>query len=287
MKNFKFKGELGLLIVAIIWGSGFVASDIALNYFTPIEVMTIRFFVAAIIMSIIFFKHIKKADKKNIIYGMIIGSILYTAFLLQTIGLKHTTPSKNAFITSINVVIVPFIGLIFFKRKLSSNSILGAILAVIGIGVISIESSLSVNIGDFLTLLCAFAFAFHIFLIGEFLKRGANPILLTSIQLITAFIISVFVLGFNLEVKLAPLQTNAILATIYLGVMSTCVAFFLQTISQKHTTETKAAIILCTEAIFGAVFSVIMLGEQLKPRTILGCVIIFSSIIILEIVQKK
>ena len=116
----KYYGELGLIIVSIVWGGGYVATQFALDGgLTPLQIITMRFFLAAVFINVIFFKHIKaNIDKRALKSGIMLGTFLFVAFTLQTIGLMHTTPSKNAFITSANVVIVPFIGLLIYRRKL-------------------------------------------------------------------------------------------------------------------------------------------------------------------------
>ncbi len=283
----KYKGELGLIIVAIIWGSGFVASDVALGFFTSFQVMAIRFTIGALAMSIVFYKKFKTITKKTIFYGVLIGCFLYFAFLMQTIGLIYTTPSKNAFLTAVNVVLVPFIGLIFLREKIDFHGLIGAFLAVIGVGFISFNLDMSINIGDLLTLLCAVGFAFHIFFTGEFLKRGADPIHLTIVQMVTASLISIAFMIFFKDTYQPLKETNAtfntaLFSTIYLGLFSTTIAFLLQTVSQKFTSSTKTAIILSTESVFGSLLSIIILGENITLRLVIGSIIIFSAIIISE-----
>lgn len=282
----RFKGEIGLLIVAIIWGSGFVASDIALSGFTPFEVMAIRFTISAICLSLVFHKHFKNITKREIFHGIIIGIFLYMAFSMQTIGLMYTTPSKNAFLTAVNVVIVPFIGVILYRRKIDIYGLIGAVLAAIGIGLISLNADLKINLGDMLTLVSAFGFAFHIFFTGEFLTKGTNPIKLTIIQMITASIISIIMLFIMKSDTSKEFSISSLIATIYLGLFSTTLAFLLQTVSQKYTTGTKAAILLSTESVFGTIFSVILLNESLTLKSIIGCVIIFTAIIFSEVKPK-
>ncbi len=279
----KYFAEIGLLIVAIIWGSGFVAGDISLTYFTPYEIMAIRFSIASICMVAVFFKKLKGLTALSLKYGIVLGFFLYAAFLLQTVGLVYTTPSKNAFLTAVNVVIVPFISFVLYKRKIDIYGAAGAFLSILGIGIISLKSDFTVNLGDFLTILCAFGFAFHIFFTGEFLKKGADAVSLTLVQMITAAIISIITLLFVDVDKTAPFSTSAFMSTIYLGLVSTTTAFLLQTICQKHTTETKAAVLLSTESLFGAIFSIIILNEALTLRTGIGCVIIFIAILTAEV----
>lgn len=110
---FKYIGEILLVLTAIIWGSGFVASTVALEHYTPYQILAGRFLVGAVILSLIFFKKLNKLKKSTLIKGALLGVFLYIAFALQTVGLQFTTPSKNAFLTAVNVVIVPFIGISF------------------------------------------------------------------------------------------------------------------------------------------------------------------------------
>ncbi|MDR4889886.1 DMT family transporter [Fredinandcohnia sp. QZ13] len=276
----KYIGELGLTIVAIIWGSGFVASAVSLDHFTPYQILAIRFLIGVILLSLVFFKKLKHIKKSTIIKGSIIGVFLYLAFALQTVGLVYTTPSKNAFLTAVNVVIVPIIAFFVFKRKMDKFELLGAVFAITGVGVMSLQLSGGLNFGDFLTLLCAVGFAFHIFYTAQFVK-DEDPVLLTVIQMAAATVLGFIVVLFKGETDFAA-SIEGVSAVLYLGVFSTTIAFLLQTVAQKFTTETNAAIILSTEALWGMVFSIIILSEVLTVRMIIGAIIILAAIIISE-----
>ncbi|MFR5367814.1 DMT family transporter, partial [Intestinibacter bartlettii] len=136
------------------------------------------------------------------------------------------------------------------------------------------------NFGDFLTIICAFGFAFHIFFTGEFVKKH-NPIVLTVVQFSVATVLSLIVQILFNEIKIEA-QMSSIIGVLYLGVFSTTVAFLLQTVCQKDVSETKSAIILSLESVFGTILSVIILHEVLKIRMVIGCLVIFSAIIISE-----
>ena len=276
----KYFGELGLAVVAIIWGSGFVASAVSLEHFTPYQILAIRFLIGIILLSLVFFKKLKNIEKSTIIKGSIIGIFLYLAFALQTVGLVYTTPSKNAFLTAVNVVIVPFIAFFIFKRKMDKFELFGALLAIIGIGVLSLKLSSGINFGDLLTLLCAVAFAFHIFYTAQFVKNE-DPVLLTVVQMAAATVLGLIVVLFKGETNFSA-NIEGVSAVLYLGVFSTTIAFLLQTVAQKFTSETKAAIILSTEAFWGMVFSVIILSEVLTAKMAIGAILILVAIIISE-----
>lgn len=277
---FRYMGELLLVLTAIIWGSGFVASAVALEHYTPYQILAGRFLIGAVILSLIFFKKFNKLNKSTLIKGALLGLFLYIAFALQTVGLQFTTPSKNAFLTAVNVVIVPFIGFLLYKRKIDMYELTGAILAVVGIAVLSLKLSSDVNVGDVLTLGCAVGFAFHIFYTAKFVKTE-DPVVLTIVQMVTAAVIGCIVILFRGEMSFS-VETEGVLNLLYLGIFSTTLAFLMQTVAQKYITETKAAIILATESFWGMVFSIIILSEIMTGRMIIGAFLILLAILISE-----
>lgn len=276
----KHLGSIGLLLTAIIWGSGFVANNMALMTMTPLQILCLRFFIGAVLMGAIAFKRFKNIRKQEIIAGIILGILLFTAFVAQTFGLKYTTPSKNAFLTATNVVIVPFIAFLLHKKKVDRYSTVGAVMAITGIGILSLRGNLSLSFGDALTLLCALGFAFHIFYTGQFAQKY-DVLVLTALQMLVAFLLSLIVIlpveGINLTVS-----GNGLMSVIYLGVFSTTIAFFLQTVAQKYTSETKAAVILSMESVFGTLFSILIVHEKITERMIAGCLLILAAVLISE-----
>lgn len=273
-------GEIALTITAIIWGSGFVASAISLDYFTPYQILAGRFLIGAIVLTVIFHKKLKNINKSTMIKGAVLGIFLYLAFALQTVGLQFTTPSKNAFLTAVNVVIVPFIAFVIYKRKIDMYELMGAILAMVGVGILSLKLSAEINIGDLLTLGCAFGFAFHIFFTAKYVK-DSDPVTLTLIQMLTAAIIGIIVVLFRGETSFV-IEKEGMFSLLYLGIFSTTIAYLLQTVAQKMITETKAAIILSTESFWGMVFSVAILDETMTIKMVIGAILILSAIIISE-----
>lgn len=277
---FKYIGEILLVLTAIIWGSGFVASAVALEHYTPYQILAGRFLVGAVILSLIFFKKLNKLKKSTLIKGALLGIFLYIAFALQTVGLQFTTPSKNAFLTAVNVVIVPFIGFLLYKRKIDMYELSGALLAIVGIAILSLKLSSDVNVGDLLTLGCAVGFAFHIFYTAKFVKTE-DPVVLTIVQMVTAAVIGSIVVIFRGETSFS-MGSEGMMNLLYLGIFSTTIAFLMQTVAQKYITETKAAIILATESFWGMLFSVIILSEIMTSRMIIGALIILLAILISE-----
>lgn len=272
---------LGLLIVTVIWGGGFVASDIALNTMTPFQIMTIRFFFGAVLMSLIDVKALKEMKKHELKAGFFMGLALFIGFAFQTVGLMYTTPSKNAFLTALNVVIVPFIAAIFLKKKIDKRGMIGAVMAVVGVGLLSLNADFTLGAGDILTIICAVGFAFQIFLTGVFVK-SCNGAVLNAVQMSTAFLLSLISMLCLGQGKIA-ITPSGVWSVLYLGLVSTTLCFFLQTLCQKWVEETKAAIILSMESVFGTIFSILILHEVLTVRMIIGCAIILGGVVLSSI----
>ena len=277
----QYIGDGMLLITAIVWGSGFVVTAIALEYLTAYQIMAGRFILAAMILSLLFGKKFKNFTKSVIWKGVILGTILYIGFALQTVGLEYTTPSKNAFLTAVNVVIVPLIAYLVYKRKVDRYETIGSIITLIGIGFLSLQGSMTISIGDALSLACAVAFAFDIFYTNHFVKKE-DALSLTIVQFITASLISVIAVLIQGDIP-TTFEKEALYSIIYLAVFSTTIAYVFQNIAFQYTTATKGAIILSLESFFGMLLSVLFLHELLTGRMIIGAALIMIAILITEL----
>ena len=280
----KHKGELLLLITAFMWGSGFVGMAMGLEHFTVFQLMAGRFTLATLLLSMIFYKKVQLINWQIIWRGTILGAILFGAFVLQTYGLSYTTPSKNAFLTSINVLIVPIIAFVIYKRGFDRYEVIAAIMAVVGIGFLSLTDSFTIHIGDMLSILCAVAFAFDIFYTNVFVKK-CDALALTIVQFAVASIFSiigVFVLG---ETP-TTISAEGLGILLYLAVFCTLVAYVCQNIGMQYANPTKSAIILSMESLFGTLFSVMILSELLTGRMLIGCVLILMAVLLAELKPK-
>lgn len=272
--------DLSLLIVAIIWGSGFVVTKNALDNMTPYYILGFRFLISTLLLVIISYKKLKTITKKELKAGIIIGLFLFFGFATQTVGLKYTTAGKQGFITATNVVMVPFMYWILTKKKPDIFEFFGAILCFIGIGILSLDTNLTIGYGEFLTFLCAIGFAMHIVSVGHFAKE-VDPFIVSIVQLGTAAILS-FIFAFLFEPKIVEISNASIFPILYLGIFGTMIAFLIQNIAQSHTTSTHAAIILSLEAVFGSIFALVFLKEQFTIRFLIGCLAIFISVLASE-----
>lgn len=272
-----------LILVTVIWGGGFVASDIALESMKPFQIMMVRFLLASVLMGVISRGQQKSEEKLKdragaIKAGILMGVTLFMGFAFQIIGLQYTIPSKNAFLTALNVVIVPFIAFVILKKKIGAKGIIGAVMSVFGVALLSLNGNFTVSLGDGLTLFCAVGFAFQIFFTSEFVKKYPASVL-NTVQMFTAFVLSAISLMIFGENDF-QVTTQGWLSALYLGVVSTTICYLLQTACQKYIDETKAAIILSMESVFGTIFSILILHEVVTVRMIIGCAVILAAVII-------
>ncbi|MDI3534206.1 MAG: hypothetical protein PWQ82_571 [Thermosediminibacterales bacterium] len=273
--------DFSMLMITVVWGSNFVIMKEALNYITPFYYLGIRFILSFVLLSIVFWKKIRMADLKEIKAGCIIGFFLFMSFLTQTIGLLYTTPGKSGFITGINVIIVPFIYYFVTKDFPGWSPVIGAFAALLGMGILSFDKYVGLNFGDFLTLICAFFFAAQIVSIGIFTQQN-DPVVLSVIQVGFTGAASL-ILALLFEPIPTQISGKLWIAILYAVVFCTTLAFLVQTVAQKYTSSTHAAVILCMEAVFAVLFSYIFWKEVITLRMIIGCSFILFGVLITEL----
>ncbi|OGO77523.1 MAG: hypothetical protein A2Y23_07570 [Clostridiales bacterium GWB2_37_7] len=273
--------DLSLLLVAMVWGGGFVITKNALEVITPLYFLSIRFMIAGIIMAIIFLPKLKKASRKDIKNSCIVGIFLSLGFITQTFGANLTTPAKSSFITGLNVVLVPFIMIMFTKRFPGKKSVITALIAFFGLSLISVNEQLIIGAGDFLTFLCAIFYAFHIVSIGYYANKTDAMVLATIQVLFVAVVCTILAIIFEPFPVLSGISIWS--GILYSALLSTLAAFLIQNLAQRNTPSTHAAIILSLESVFGALASVLFWNELLTIKIIIGCLLIFVAIIINEV----
>ena len=230
-RGIKVLASLGLILTTMIWGFAFVVMKNSVDVIPPTYLLAVRFSMSAVLLALLFYKNMMKADRETILCGVILGIFLCLSYQFQTYGLKYTTASKNAFITTLYVIIVPFLYWIVSKKRPTGRNITAAFLAVVGLALLSLQGDLSINYGDFLTLICGLMFAVHMVLIDKFTEHN-DPIALTVIQILAAaifnWICAPFLDGsFDFTVLM---DKSLIGGLLYLAVFSTTVAYLLQNI---------------------------------------------------------
>lgn len=278
---------LWLLLVALIWGTGFIATEVALRaQWDASAIMALRFLVAALLLLPFQIKKFRLASRKTFLVGTGAGVFLCPAFFAQTYGQALSSVSHSAFLTATNVVMVPFIAWGLTRRRPSGKIYLLALLTLVGVGILTLRpetDGAAMGTGDFLVLLGAFLFAVQIAFLGVF-AAGQDAQMITFLQLGTAAVLSVLAMLLSKAPLPSPSQFNqGLWPVLYLACFSTCLCFFIQTKAQQHTAPAKAAIVLSAEGLFGSLFSVLLGFEAFTWQLLLGGVVIIACVILTEI----
>ncbi len=277
--------DLALLLAAICWGGGFIAGDMAVQYFSTFTILTIRFLSAALVTFVFFSRSIRRSTKAEIKYGLILGIYYFFAMPLQINGLKYTTPSKQAFLVASYAAITPFISWLVLKKRPKTKSFFAGILVMIGIGLISLNGSFTIELGDSLSLGFAVSYAIFVVMTGVFAVK-CNPIGMSFFSYLGTGVIAIIAALLFEEMPTAFPKTG-LLSLVYLATISTAVAFTLQNVAQKYTSDTHAAILLSMESLFAFIFGVFLYGDPFTPRIFIGGLTVFSAVIISEIKLKR
>lgn len=275
--------SFGLLLAAIIWGFAFVIVKSSLDLVPPIYILAFRFTLAAAALTLIMLPKLRHLTRRDWVSGAVLGIFLFAAHAAQTIGCQYTTAGKNAFLTTIYVIIVPFLHWIINRKRPSGYAVSAALIAIVGIGLLSLQGDGgSVNIGDILTIICGFIFAAHIVYIDRYTETQ-DPMILTLMQMIFAAVFSwIFAPIYDGDFPTAAFQPQIVTGMLYLGLMSTMLGFLLQNVGQKYTAPSTASLLISFESVFGVLFSVIFLQEQLTLRMLFGCVLMFIAVLLVE-----
>jgi len=233
-----------------------------------------------VLMFIIAAKDIKKIDRSYIKGGVLMGIALACAYIVQTYGLVYTTPGKNAFLTASYVVMTPFLYWAYKKRRPGKHNLIAAFLCLIGVGLISLNGSMNINIGDILTIICGVFYAIHIIIIDE-QAEGKSIALLTAIQFAVAAVLT-WIPALIFEPAIENIPSGAVFSILFLGIVCTGICFLLQTYGQKNTPVSQAAILLTLESVFGTIASIIFYKEPMSIRLVLGFAAMFIAVLISE-----
>lgn len=282
-KNLGPIAKLALLAATIIWGSSFIIVKDVVDTLPTCTLLAIRFLSASVILSLVFTWKFKQFDRKYLLCGGILGVLLYLAYMFQTFGIADTTPGKNAFLTAVYCVMVPFMAWAFNKKRPDRFNIIAALVGIVGIGFVSLTADFTIRMGDILTLIGGVFYALHIIAVARF-SEGRDPVLLTIFQFASSGMCAlVCALIFDIP-KLSGVvwSTELILSVAYLAVCCTAVALLFQNFGQKYTDPSTASLLLSLESVFGVAFSALMGREELTPKIITGFVLIFIAIVISE-----
>ena len=292
MKSQAIKADILMLIAAAIWGFAFVAQRQGMETMGPFLFNATRFLIGVGVLSPLVWYLSKKnkisnkeevSTKKIIFAGTIAGFFLFTACSFQQVGLQYTTAGKAGFITGLYIFFVPLIGL-FLGQKTGSGTWLGAIIALIGLYLLSIKEDFSIAEGDLLQLICAVFFAAHVLVIGYLAKR-MDPLKLSLVQYCITGALSLFI-AIAIEVITWDMIVDTAIPLLYAGVMSIGVGYTLQVVAQQHAKSSHAAIILGLEGAFAVLGGWLLLDEYLSTRGLIGCGLMLTGMFLSQLLPK-
>lgn len=273
-------GRLALLAAALIWGSSFIIMKDAVSDVPVFLLLAIRFTIACVLLAVVFHQRLRKANGSLLRHGAVCGVLLLSAYATQTFGLMTTTPGKNAFLTAVYCVLVPFLSWAAYHKRPTAYNWAAALLCIIGIGLVSLTESLKIAPGDALTLLGGVFFALHIMALSRFGETD-DPVSLTIVQFAVVALIS-WPCSLLTEAGACLPAPEVWPQLLYLSVLCTAATLLLQTIGQKLTPPSQAAILLSLESVFGVLFSLLTGAETLTPMLGFGFTLIFISVIVSE-----
>lgn len=287
------KNNILLLLAAFIWGSAFVAQSVGMDYVGPFTFTCVRSIIGALVLLPVIAcmdgmngKNWKVGwQNKNLwIGGICCGVILAVASSLQQIGIQYTSVGKAGFITALYVIFVPIVRVFFGKKP--SKLIWGCVaLAIVGLYLLCINESVSLNLGDLLVFACTLIFTAHILVIDHF-SPLVDGVRMSCIQFATAGILCL-VPTVLIEQPAISAITGAWLPILYAGVLSCGVAYTLQIVGQKNADPTMASLLLSLESVFSVLSGWLILGEKLSVKESLGCVLMFAAIVLAQLNPKK
>jgi drug/metabolite transporter (DMT)-like permease len=280
-----------LWLTAAIWGFAFVAQRAGMKYIGPFTYNGIRFALGSLSLLPLmwiwpgkFTSSIASPKRGLIKGGVLAGLVLFAGASLQQAGMIWTTAGKAGFITGLYVILVPILGY-FLGQVISRNTWAGALLAVAGLFLLTINKHFIIERGDFLVLLSAFFWAVHVQLINR-LVTTLDPLPLSALQFGVCAFLSLVTAGIFETIELKGILDAAI-PLLYGGLMSVGIAYTLQVFAQRHVHPAVASIILSFETVFAAIGGWLILQETLSLRAMAGCLLMLIGILVVQLKDIK
>ena len=275
----RYRWELALIGVAVIWGATFTVVKDAVARMPPFLFIGLRFLLAAGVLAII--GAFRGLTKREMQLGAITGFALFAGYAFQTVGLQYTTASNAGFITGMFVVFTPVIGAIVFRRLPSTAAGLGVILATGGLVLLAMPSGFHLRRGDALEVMTAITFAVHILLIAR-LGKDIPALRFTAVQIATAALLALAWSAVG-EHNLGHPDAGTWFGIVLTGILATALAFLVQTRAQKEIPPTRTAVILTAEPVFAGIFGYLVADDRLGARGYAGAGLIVAGILVAEL----
>jgi drug/metabolite transporter (DMT)-like permease len=272
-----------LVLVTAIWGSTFFLIKDLVATVPATDFLAVRFTIAASVMALVFRRQLLSLSRRDVRAGLVLGGLYGVAQILQTVGLAHTDASVSGFITGTYVVLTPVLGAVIFRDRVPSRVWVAAFLALAGIGVLSLRG-VALGFGETLTLLAAAIYALHIIGLGRY-ARAETAVGLATVQAIAVAVICVVAsLPGGVTV---PATAGGWASVLYMALIAGAFCLWAQTWAQSHLTAARAAIVMSLEPVFAAFFAVLLGGESLTARMLLGGSLVVAAMYLVELGPRR
>lgn len=293
MANTNRQANLLLLLAAAIWGFAFVAQRVGMRHLGPLTFNAIRFALGALVLlpllrwGPVALRRREKARQpmgRLLRWGLTTGAVLFFGATLQQFGVVYTTAGKAGFITGLYVLFVPLLGL-FIGQRYGASVWFSALLAAVGLYLLSAKGVAGIALGDGLVLLSALFWATHVLLIGRLVGQLAVlPLAVT--QFTCCSVLSLLGALFFEEIAWTSIRSAAV-PLAYAGFLSVGVAYTLQVVAQRRARPAHAAIILSFESVFAALGGWLVLHENFSLRGLIGCALMFAGVLLAQISSER
>ena len=274
---------LALLAMTACWGSTFYLIKDLLDRVPVLDFLAVRFAIASVALVLLFPRALGRVSKERRRYAVVLGLLYGVAQILQTAGLAHTPASVSGFITGMYVVCTPLLAALLLHTRITWMTWGAVALAAVGLGVLTLDG-FSVGFGEAITLVAAILYALHIVGLGAW-TNAREAMGMTIVQLLVITVVC-FVATVPDGIVL-PDNTADWLSVVYMAVFAGALALAGQTWAQAHLAPTRSAIIMSMEPVFAALFAVLLGGESLTARMLLGGLLVLTAMLVLELVPRR
>jgi drug/metabolite transporter (DMT)-like permease len=274
---------LALLGVTAAWGSTFFLTKDLLERVPVLDYLAIRFAIASVAVFVLFPRAVGRLSRESRRSAVVLGVLYGVAQILQTAGLAHTAASVSGFITGLYVVATPLFAAVLLRQRIGALTWGAVVLALAGLGVLTL-SGFSVGYGEALTFVSALLYALHIVGLGAW-SNASEAMGMTIIQLVVITVVC-FVATVPDGIVL-PATTADWVSVVYMALVAGALAMAAQTWAQAHLPPTRSAIIMSMEPVFAAFFAVLLGGEVLTARMLLGGAMVLTAMLVVEMAPRR
>nr|WP_186812270.1 DMT family transporter [Paenibacillus xylanexedens] len=275
------RADVQMLLATVIWGSSYLFMKSGLASMQELNLIALRFGIAFVAAGILFHRRLRSVDRGTLLAGGVLGTALFAAFVFITYGVQRTTASQAGFLISLAVIFVPILTTVLRRRLLDKRLSVSIVVAVAGLGLLTLQHEMSLHLGDLLCIIAALVYAIYILLAGKYTPRH-DPLTLGIVQLGVAALLGT-VATFLFETPQLPDTPESWASILGLGVLCSGLGYILQTFAQRHASPTRTSLIFSLEPLFAAAFAFIFQGESLTLQGYCGAALMLAGVLITEI----